>query len=137
MRGWVDNAEDHIAAADRIVSSCGNTTFHQVMQTGKPWIAIPNGAIAEQERKAEALAAAGLCASQPTWPSDAAGWARLWQQARQVRPGKGRELIDADAAVHTARRITCSPASCGGALPPSHRPRPGCRHRVAEKDMPA
>jgi hypothetical protein len=106
LRGWVDNPQDHIAAADRIVSSCGNTTVHQVMQTGKPWIAIPEWRyFAEQERKAEALAAAGLCASQPTWPSDAAGWARLWDRARQADPGKGRTLVGGDAAPLAARRI--------------------------------
>ena len=40
-KGWVDNPLHWIAAADRIVSSCGNTTVHSVLAAGKPWIVVP------------------------------------------------------------------------------------------------
>ncbi|MAF28021.1 MAG: hypothetical protein CL820_14650 [Croceicoccus sp.] len=104
LRGWVDNASDHIAAADRIVSSCGNTIVHQIIQTGKPWIAIPEWRyFAEQERKAEALARAGVCASRPTWPSDAASWATLWDEARAARTGDAEPWIDSQADRKAAR----------------------------------
>jgi len=104
LRGWVDNAADHIAAADRIVSSCGNTTVHQIIQTGKPWIAIPEWRyFAEQERKAEALARAGVCASQPTWPSDTASWARLWNKARAAHADGAKPWIDPQADRKAAR----------------------------------
>lgn len=103
LRGWVDNADDWIAAADRIVSSCGNTTVHQVLATGKPWIAIPEWRyFAEQHRKAEALAAAGLCASSPIWPSHAGQWARLWTEAARVDPSSGPGFVDSDAAIGAA-----------------------------------
>lgn len=112
LRGWVDNPQDYIAAADRIVSSCGNTTVHQIIQAREakgastPWIAIPEWRyFAEQERKAEALAAAGLCASQPVWPSDGAAWAQLWHQARASDAHHARDMIDSDAAAVTACRI--------------------------------
>ena len=99
LRGWVDNADDWIAAADRIVSSCGNTTVHQVMATGKPWIAIPEWRyFAEQHRKAQALASAGLCASAPVWPSHAAEWQRLWIAAAEVDPALGPSFVDENAA---------------------------------------
>ena len=82
----------------------GNHSARQIIQTGKPWIAIPEWRyFAEQERKAEALARAGVCASRPTWPSDAASWATLWDEARAARTGDAEPWIDSQADRKAAR----------------------------------
>ncbi len=74
-RGWVDDAADHIAAADLIVASTGNTTCQQILAAGRPWLAIPEWRyFDEQHRKAEALAAAGVATVRPHLPSSAAAW---------------------------------------------------------------
>ncbi|MEH3106404.1 MAG: glycosyltransferase [Sphingomonas fennica] len=74
-RGWVDNAADHIAAADLIVSSTGNTICQQILAAGRPWLAVPEWRyFDEQHRKAEALATAGVATVRPHLPSSAAAW---------------------------------------------------------------
>lgn len=113
LRGWVDDAPRYLDAADRIVSSCGNTTVHQVLATGKPWIAIPEWRyFAEQEAKAAALAQAGVCATAAAWPSDALGWQRLWDVADQVGPLIGPTLVDPNAAERAADWIDALATQC-------------------------
>ena len=103
-RGWVDNPRDWIAAADRVVSSCGNTTVHMVLQSARPWVVVPEWRyFDEQLRKAEALEAAGIAAVAAHWPSHAAAWQRLWERASTLDFARGQAMIDPDAADGAAR----------------------------------
>ncbi|KLE35935.1 hypothetical protein [Aurantiacibacter luteus] len=118
LRGWVEDAPRYLAAADRVVSSCGNTTVHQVLATGKPWVAIPEWRyFAEQEAKAAALGAAGVCATAPTWPSDAARWQALWDRADRVGSELGPTFVDAAAATRAAEWIDALANRCQSAPP--------------------
>ena len=97
-KGWVDNPEMWIAAADGVVSSCGNTTVHMVCAAGKPWIVVPEWRyFDEQLRKAETLEQAGLAAVSRTWPSHVEGWRKLWTLIRLEIEAQ-RSLIDTRAA---------------------------------------
>lgn len=101
-RGWVDNPGDWIAAADRVVSSCGNTTVHMVLAAGKPWIVVPEWRyFDEQFCKAEVLDREALAAVSRHWPSHAAAWEKLWTAARLVDPERQRAII-ADAPAQGA-----------------------------------
>ncbi len=104
--GWVDNPEDWISAANRIVSSCGNTTVHMVAAAGKRWVAIPEWRyFNEQNCKAEALDRAGVAAVARHWPSSASEWRKLWQAAEQVEAETQRSIIEPDAAQKAATEI--------------------------------
>ena len=105
-RGWVDNPVEWIAAADRIVSSCGNTTVHMVLAAQKPWIVIPEWRyFDEQLRKAQVLDREGMAATSAQWPSHAAAWTRLWNAARSIDVTSQASLIDLDAAETAANWI--------------------------------
>ncbi|MGB3710175.1 MAG: hypothetical protein WA985_00645 [Erythrobacter sp.] len=103
-RGWVDNPMDWVAAADRIVSSCGNTTVHMVLAAGKPWIAVPEWRyFDEQVCKAEVLDREGLAAVAKQWPSYAGGWEKLHYAARRLETADQARFVDPDAAKGAAR----------------------------------
>lgn len=95
-RGWVDNAADHIAAADLVVASTGNTTCQQILAAARPWLAVPEWRyFDEQHRKAEALAAAGLATVRPHLPSSAHAWEQaLAETLANHRPERQRNTID-------------------------------------------
>ena len=96
--GWVENAEDWISAADRIVSTAGNTTVHLVAAAAKPWIVVPEWRyFGEQVCKAEALDRAGAAAHARIWPSSAQEWAGYWNAALQIEPENQRRLVSPDA----------------------------------------
>jgi len=102
--GWVDNPRDWVAAADRIVSSCGNTTVHMVLAAAKPWIAVPEWRyFDEQVMKAEALDREGLAAIAKQWPSHAAGWEKLHDAARRLEPADQARFVDPRAPEKAAR----------------------------------
>ncbi len=102
-KGWVDNALHWIAAADRIVSSCGNTTVHSILAAGKPWVVIPEWRyFEEQVCKAEVLDREGLAAVSKTWPSHAEGWRRLWDAADRLEAGDHARFVDLAAATTAA-----------------------------------
>lgn len=104
--GWVENAEDWISAADRIVSSAGNTTVHLVAAAGKPWIVVPEWRyFAEQICKAEALDSAGVAAHARIWPSSVQEWARYWQAAFGIEAETQRRLVSPDADREIAGEI--------------------------------
>ncbi len=104
--GWIENPEDWISAADRIVSSCGNTTVHMVASAGKPWVVVPEWRyFSEQVCKAEALDSAGAAAMSRIWPSSAGDWRKLWQSAALVNPDNQRDLVQPDAARQAAHDI--------------------------------
>ena len=102
-RGWVDNPKTWIAAADRVVSSCGNTTAHMVLAVGRPWIVVPEWRyFDEQLCKAEVLDREGLAAVTRQWPSHAEGWAGLWRAADLIECDRQRAIIDHHAATTAA-----------------------------------
>ena len=104
--GWVDNAEMWIGAADRVVSSCGNTTVHMVACAGKPWVVVPEWRyFDEQVCKAEALDRAGVAALSRHWPSSAQTWRKLWHVAGLIEPDRQKALVAADSAQHAAGEI--------------------------------
>ncbi|EDL49971.1 hypothetical protein [Erythrobacter sp. SD-21] len=97
-KGWVDNPYEWIAAADRVVSSCGNTTVHMILAAGKPWVVIPEWRyFDEQLCKAEVLDREGLAAVSRHWPSHAQTWEKLWTAARMIDVERQRAMIDPKA----------------------------------------
>ncbi|WP_337191284.1 glycosyltransferase [Parapontixanthobacter aurantiacus] len=102
-KGWVDNPREWIAAADRIVSSCGNTTVHEILAARKPWIVVPEWRyFDEQQCKAEVLEREGLAAVSRTWPSHRGAWTGLWVRARSLELKHRPVIIDENAASHAA-----------------------------------
>lgn len=95
-RGWVDNAAEHVAAADLVIASTGNNTCQQILAAAQPWLAIPEWRyFDEQHRKAEALAAAGVACVRPHLPSSAEAWtAALAETQAGHDPAAQRALID-------------------------------------------
>lgn len=103
-RGWVDDAAAHIAAADLVVASPGNTTCHQILAAGRPWLAIPEWRyFDEHHRKAAALAAVNAACVRPHLPSSAEAWAQALDQTMATHdPVLQRALIDPQAALKAA-----------------------------------
>lgn len=124
-KGWVDDPERWIAAADRVVSTAGNTTVHTVAAIGRPWVVVPEWRyFAEQLRKGEALGKAGAAAYAPHWPSDAGEWRALWQKARALDPADQQALYDRHAAAHAADALeeVITRLGTGGASPAAPLP---------------
>lgn len=126
-RGWVDDAADHIAAADLVIASTGNTTCQQVLASGRPWLAVPEWRyFDEQHHKAAALAAAGLACVRPHLPSSAHGWsAALAETLALHAPHRQREMIDDAPALRAAqwledlaRRLWDTPVRTPSPIPP-------------------
>ena len=102
-KGWVDNPREWIAAADRVVSSCGNTTVHMILAEGKPWVVIPEWRyFDEQFCKAEVLDREGLAAVSRHWPSHGRAWEKLWTAARLIDVERQRAVIDSQSAQNAA-----------------------------------
>jgi predicted glycosyltransferase len=103
-RGWVDDAADHIAAADLVIASTGNTTCQQILAAGRPWLAVPEWRyFDEQHRKAEALAAADVACVRPHLPSSAESWTVALAETRAGHhPARQRAMIDDDPAAGAA-----------------------------------
>ncbi len=103
-RGWVEDAADHIAAADLIVASTGNTTCQQILAAGRPWLAVPEWRyFDEQHAKAAALAAAGAATVRPHLPASAHAWtAALAETLGNHRPAVQQAMIDDDPAERVA-----------------------------------
>lgn len=115
-RGWVADPARWIAAADRIVSSTGNTTVHMVAAAGRPWIVVPEWRyFAEQQWKARMLDAAGAAALCEHWPASAAAWRAAWDRARGLDLTMQTALVDPHAAARTADWIEHLIAECWGA----------------------
>ncbi len=103
-RGWVGDPASWIAAADRIVSSAGNTTVHMIAAAGRPWIVVPEWRyFDEQLWKARMLATAGAAVALDHWPSHAAAWAQAWSRTDALDPGRQTRLVDPGAASAAAR----------------------------------
>ncbi|MGL5839561.1 MAG: hypothetical protein ACRCY3_13770 [Sphingorhabdus sp.] len=115
-RGWVDDPQCWIAAADRVVSSTGNTTVHMVAATARPWVVIPEWRyFAEQHWKARMLGAAGAAVFAEHWPASADAWSRIWQKAQSLNLLRQTALVNPEAAFHAAEWIEELIARCWGA----------------------
>lgn len=100
-RGWVDDPDLHVAAADLVISSTGNTTCAQVMAAGRPWIVVPEWRYFDEQRlKAEALARAGVALHLPHLPSSAQAWRAAVAQALAAHDpmAQARLAAEPDAA---------------------------------------
>ncbi|MCQ8239744.1 hypothetical protein [Rhizosaccharibacter radicis] len=104
-RGWVSDAAAHIAAADLVIASTGNTTTQQILAAGRPWLAVPEWRyFDEQHRKAAALAGAGLATVRPHLPSSAQGWRAALRETRAMHDReRQRAAIDEHPAAKAAR----------------------------------
>ncbi len=103
-RGWVDNPADYIAAADIVIASTGNTTSHQILAAGRPWLAVPEWRyFDEQHRKTDALADAGVATMRPHLPSSAACWHRAIEATLAAHDAdRQRAMIDEAPAERVA-----------------------------------
>ena len=87
-RGWVETAAEHIAAADLVVASTGNTTCQQILAAGRPWLAVPEWRyFDEQHRKAAALAAVGAASVRPHLPSSPLQWRAAVEETLAAHDG--------------------------------------------------
>lgn len=101
--GWVDNPQDYIVAADRVVSSAGNTTVHMIAAAGRPWLVIPEWRyFDEQLCKARMLDRAGAAVMLDHWPSYARAWTDGWRRAAALDPARQQALVDPAAARRAA-----------------------------------
>lgn len=101
--GWVDDPASYIAAADRVVSSAGNTTVHMIAAAGRPWILVPEWRyFDEQLWKARMLAQAGAAVTLDHWPSHVDAWRDAWARADAIDPARQHMLVDPHAAVRVA-----------------------------------
>lgn len=102
--GWVEGIADHLAAADLVVSSTGNTTCHQILAAGRPWIAVPEWRyFDEQVVKARALDRAGVAHHVTHLPSHAAAWRTAVRAARDGHdPALQQSMTSPQAACRAA-----------------------------------
>ncbi|PRY93735.1 hypothetical protein BCF33_2619 [Hasllibacter halocynthiae] len=102
--GWVDGADDHLDAADAVIASTGNTTCHQILARGLPWLAVPEWRYFEEQLwKGRCLAREGVCALRETWPGTPQGWRDALAEAARADGARARSMVRADAAPRAAR----------------------------------
>ncbi len=103
-KGWVDTVPDHLAAADLVVASTGNTTCQQILASGTPWIAIPEWRyFDEQVAKARALDTAGVAIHLPALPASVPAWRDAIAHAYRAHdPGLQRSMVRSSAASQVA-----------------------------------
>lgn len=105
-RGWVNDVEPYLSAADVVISSAGNTTCHQILRASRPWMVIPEWRyFDEQQEKAEALERAGVACVRRSWPASAQAWRAAIQEALDIDPERQHALVDPEAAKKAARRL--------------------------------
>jgi hypothetical protein len=101
--GWVPDPATWIAAADRIVSSAGNTTVHMVAAAGRPWIVVPEWRyFDEQLWKARMLDLSGAAVMLDHWPSHVDAWTDGWARAERLDLDRQRRLVEPGAAADAA-----------------------------------
>lgn len=102
-RGWVNAPELYITAADRVISSAGNTTVHMIAAIGRTWLVVPEWRyFDEQIWKARMLDRADVAVMLEHWPSHANAWADAWRRAAFIDPARQQALVDRSAANATA-----------------------------------
>ncbi|MFC3578751.1 glycosyltransferase [Sphingomonas hylomeconis] len=122
--GWVDTPALYIAAADRVVSSAGNTTVHMIAAAGRPWIVVPEWRyFDEQLWKARMLDQAGAAIMLEHWPSHVGAWTHAWARAAALDLACQQALYDADAARDAAAWL--AGLADAAWMPPGVAPSPG------------
>ena len=123
-RGWDDNAADHVAAADLVIASTGNTTCQQILSAARPWLAVPEWRyFDEQHRKADALAAAGVACVRLHLPSSADAWgAAIGEVLATHRPDRQRAMIAETPAADAAQWLEALAARLWPAAVPADTP---------------
>lgn len=102
FKGWVDDPATHVAAADLVVSSTGNTTCAHVLAAGRPWIVVPEWRYFDEQRlKAIALDRAGAALHLPHLPSSAQAWRAAVTRAMQGHDPAAQSRLTGDG--HAAR----------------------------------
>ncbi|MGR3434554.1 MAG: hypothetical protein ACU0CO_06645 [Shimia sp.] len=121
--GWVRDVGDHLAAADVVVSSTGNTACQQVLARGVPWLAVPEWRyFDEQVRKARCLARAGVAHHLPSLPASAGAWRAAIATAKATHdPAVQQALVDPGAAAAAAAWIEGLIADLWPAAAPIHQ----------------
>ncbi|MFN3670336.1 MAG: glycosyltransferase [Bosea sp. (in: a-proteobacteria)] len=104
--GWVENAEDEIAAAGVVVGAAGDGLVTAVLAANRPLICLAEPRpFSEQISKARRLDALGAAISLRSWPA-ARQWPVLLADARALSPATRSRLHDprgaatADAFLH-------------------------------------
>jgi len=104
--GWVDDPRLYFAAADIVVSACGDNLVHEVVQVGRPLLCIPEWCYYDEQRsKARALQRVGAAAYRDTWPGSFRGWRTALAEAAAVDVDVQRSLVPADGAEQAAAWI--------------------------------
>ena len=99
LRGWVPDITDHLAAADIVLASSGDTIVHEIARVGRPYVCAPEWRyFDEQQRKGERLAELGAAVMLPTWPGASTPWRGLLDSAKALDPAALASLYAADAA---------------------------------------
>ena len=102
-RGWVDDPQTWIAAADIVIASAGNTTVHMIAACGRPYLVVPEWRyFDEQGEKARALARLRAAALRETWPASPAAWGRALEDALACDLDVQRSLVGEDGARRAA-----------------------------------
>lgn len=133
LRGWVNDPARYLTAADLVVSSAGNTTCHEVLDAGLPWIVVPEWRyFDEQHAKAAALGRVGAAHVLDRLPSSAQSWRRALGAARVGHdPRRQRGLVTPDAAAGAARWLEALAARLWAPAPTI---RPAAPVRIAAPD---
>ncbi|MBJ6121707.1 glycosyltransferase [Sphingomonas mollis] len=103
--GWIDDPSAAIAAAGVIVGAAGDGIVSAVLQSGKPFVCIPEDRpFDEQRSKARGLAASAAAVVCPSIPEPDA-WAQLIGQAEALDPAARTRLHDPHGPRHLADRL--------------------------------
>jgi len=103
LRGWVATITAHIAAADVVVASSGDTIVHEIARVGRPYVCAPEWRyFDEQMRKGERLAELGAAILVPSWPGASTPWRGLLDAAKALDPAALASLHTPTAAASAA-----------------------------------
>jgi hypothetical protein len=102
IAGWVETADEEIAAAGIVVGHAGDGVVNAVIAAGRPFICLPEPRpFDEQMVKAARLRAARAAIVLDSWP-DAAAWPGLLRRAESLDLRAIRRLHDPDGAAKAA-----------------------------------
>ncbi len=97
--GWVEDPMTYVAAADLVVSACGDNLIHEVARVGRPLLCVPEWCYyEEQRRKGLALQRTGTAAYRESWPASFDDWRTALAEADAIDVDRQRGLVNPDAA---------------------------------------
>ncbi|WP_299310279.1 glycosyltransferase [uncultured Croceicoccus sp.] len=101
--GWIDNLNEYLAAADRVVASAGDNTVHEIARFAKPFLCIPEWRyFDEQRRKAIELDRVGGAIYRETWPASIPEWKEALAATDNLDTANLAQLHEPDAARRAA-----------------------------------